>query len=129
MVDTVNISQLRRLPVVESKPKPEPAAGVSVPLVNSQEANGKDLPPQEEKASPEVTKGEVNDAVQQLNDHVQNLRRELQFSINESTGATVIHVFNSETGELVRSIPPEEALELANQLDAEKGGALVNIRA
>lgn len=77
-------------------------------------------------ATPAVTELEqVNRAVQQLNEHVQNIRRTLSFSVEESTGRTVISVYNSETDELIRQIPPDEALLLAERLQAHAGGSVL----
>lgn len=59
---------------------------------------------------------ELNNVVQNLNDFVQNIKRELHFSIDDNSGRTVITVINSSTDEVIRQIPPSEILELASAL-------------
>jgi flagellar protein FlaG len=61
-------------------------------------------------------KSALNQAVSKLNDHVQNIRRTLSFSISETTGRTIIEVYDSETDELIRQIPPEQTVKLAENL-------------
>jgi flagellar protein FlaG len=58
---------------------------------------------------------------------MQNLQRELQFSVDDQTGRTVIKVLDSETDTVIRQIPPEEILDLARKLkdqDDDKGKLL-----
>lgn len=42
---------------------------------------------------------------------------ELQFSVNEASGRTVVTVTDAQTGEVIREIPPPEQLNLAARLD------------
>ncbi len=42
---------------------------------------------------------------------------DLNFSIHEATGRTLVKVINSDTGETVREIPPEQILNLAAKID------------
>ena len=67
------------------------------------------------KAAPPDAK-QLEAAVAKLNDYVQSIRRTLSFSIEESTGRTVIKVYDAETDELIRQIPPEDTLRLANSI-------------
>ncbi len=68
-------------------------------------------------------------AVEQLNDLVQSLRRELQFSVSENSGRTIITVINKETEEIVRQIPPDEVLQILEHLQDLDGGLLAGVRA
>lgn len=45
----------------------------------------------------------------------------LAFSIDESTGKTIVTISDAETGEMIRQIPPEEMLEIARSLDKMQG--------
>ena len=63
---------------------------------------------------------ELKAAVQNINDFVQRVQRTLQFSVDDDTGTTVVKVLNSETDEVVRQFPPEEALALARHLQASE---------
>ena len=61
--------------------------------------------------------GKLDDVVRELNDHVQHVQRELQFSVDEDSGRTVIKVLDKETKDVIRQIPGEEALNFARKLD------------
>ena len=71
---------------------------------------------------------QVSRAVETLNELVQNQRRSLHFSVDEDTGRTVIRVVDPETDEVIRQIPAEEVLNLAQRLDGA-GGVLLQTRA
>jgi len=64
---------------------------------------------------------EIREAVSQLNEFVQGIRRELQFSVDEDSGHTVIRVYNTDTDELVRQIPSEEVLQAASLIEESVG--------
>jgi len=72
----------------------------------------------------EVSVGEqaenLQGAVSQINDYVQNLQRNLQFRVDEETGKDVVTVIDTASEEVIRQIPSEEALELARRLAANK---------
>ena len=57
------------------------------------------------------------DAVDSLNSKVQNLNRNLEFSINDDSGAVLVKVIDAKTREVLRQIPSEEALVLARNID------------
>ena len=59
-------------------------------------------------------------AVSQINDYVQNLQRNLQFTVDEESGKDVVTVIDSQSEEVIRQIPSEEALELARRLATNK---------
>ena len=58
----------------------------------------------------------VNEAVEQLNDYVQSLQRDLRFTVDEASGRTVVRVLESSSDQVVRQIPTETALRLAQNL-------------
>jgi flagellar protein FlaG len=55
-------------------------------------------------------------AVQAIEKFVQSVKRNLEFSIDETSGQVVVKVIASESGEVVRQIPSAEALKLAESL-------------
>jgi len=59
---------------------------------------------------------QLQEAVKGLQDYVQSLQRNLEFSVDESTGTTVVKVIARDSGEVIRQIPSETALELAKSL-------------
>ncbi len=88
----------------ESRQRQDTAAtGNSVPVAASPES------PDQTAASA----AEISRAVTQLNEYVQTINRELQFSVDEASGHTVITVLDALSGHVIRQIPGHEALALA----------------
>lgn len=78
----------------------------------------------DEARAPEQTAGNIvqfDAALRALREQAQTLRRELQFSIDEASGRTVITVTDAASGETIRQIPSEELLVLARRLGGEDG--------
>ena len=65
----------------------------------------------------------------ELSDMMAMLRKGLAFKLEESLGRQVVSVVDIDTGDLIRQIPNEEALELAIKLHekiAEMDGLLMS---
>ncbi|MBM3109055.1 flagellar biosynthesis protein FlaG [Pseudomonas sp. FFUP_PS_473] len=58
----------------------------------------------------------VKSAVKEIEKFLASSRRNLEFSTDEESGRIVVKVIASETGELVRQLPSEEALRIAHSL-------------
>ncbi len=65
-------------------------------------------------------------AVSKLKEYADTQKRQLNFSIDEVSEQTVIKVFNASSGELVRQIPSEEALKLAERASQNSSGGLLD---
>lgn len=85
--------------------------------------SGKQLPANSEKVA-DVSQEQVKEAVSKLNDYVQSTERTLDFQLDEESGRTVIKVFDKESSELIRQIPDELALTLAQKLNDEEPSLL-----
>lgn len=97
------------------------AAGQAVASTVSSQAVAPPVEAQPSRGTPEVKPGEdmtqlLEGLSQRLNEFVQDNARELEFRVNDEGGRVVILVRQSETGEVLRTIPPEEALALADNL-------------
>jgi len=91
------------------------------------------LPPIEAKAAPKVAEFEPKDidkAVEDLQNYVEALGRELSFRRDESINKSIITVRDANTNQLVRQIPAEEVVEVARQIkesmDKLRSGVLMN---
>lgn len=86
------------------------------------------------KVSPEAeTKGnemaaaepeKVQEAVSRINEYVQQSERSLEFRMDDTSGRTVIRVYDKQSEELIRQMPSELALELAQKLNDEEPSLL-----
>jgi len=75
-----------------------------------------------------ATKEVMQVAAQQIQGYLRDSGRNLNVTLDESTGKYVARVVNPETGEVVRSLPSEETLRIARNID-QMQGMLVNQRA
>ena len=87
--------------------------------------------------SSEVEQAEVNQtresegiesAVTRLNDYVQTVQRDLQFKLDDDSGKTIITVVDRNTDEVVRQIPDDVAIRLAQDLQQEEPISLFNAK-
>ncbi|MDG9927139.1 MULTISPECIES: flagellar protein FlaG [Pseudomonas] len=69
-----------------------------------------------EEESTAVTREDVEAAVATIQDFVQSVRRNINFSLEEGSGRVVVKVTDQGSGDLIRQIPSEEALQLAENL-------------
>lgn len=69
-----------------------------------------------EKEQP-LTDKEVNDTVDELNSFLQDMKRNLSFSVDDTSGQSVILVKDSESEEVIRQIPSEELVVLRKKMD------------
>ena len=60
-------------------------------------------------------------AVLELNDRLKDGGRGLSFAIDESVSLPVVIVKNEETGEVIRQIPTQTAVNMARSIDELKG--------
>ena len=66
-------------------------------------------------------KKEIDTAVENVNDFFQTVNRTLEFKLDEDSETMVVQVTDSETKEVVRQIPSEEFLQLAQRLEEFRG--------
>lgn len=95
----------------------------SAPVAPRQElpGGGQDLP---ETAGPQASgRATMKHAVDQINDYVQSLKRDLLFSVDQASGKSVVRVVDSQTGETIRQIPSEEILAISRALSSDMGPA------
>jgi flagellar protein FlaG len=86
-----------------------------------------------QKDSVKQTIAQMNDKLTQqvskMNEYVQSIQRDLNFSVDDSSGEVVVKVFNRHTNELIRQFPTEEALRLAERMkengDSNSGSGLI----
>ena len=75
---------------------------------------------------PSISVNDLKSEVAIVNDYVQNIQRDLQFSVDEDLERTVIKVVDSDSGELIRQIPEDIFLELARRLKEDGEVNLLN---
>jgi flagellar protein FlaG len=76
--------------------------------------------------SPELTEEVIRAVAEQIESYLRANGRNLQFSVDQETGRTVVTVRDSASGEIIRQIPDAEALRIAQSL-GKQPGTLVDI--
>ena len=125
MKDTViNISQPLPVPADPRRASDSrPSGGSPQPVVPLE--TGKPLP-QTERAAPSTeppksVEANLSSVVESLNDYLQSVERDLLFSVDDNSGRTIITVRDRESQEVIRQIPPEAVVALAEYLRDEGG--------
>jgi len=76
---------------------------------------------------PAVNPSELKRSIEQINKFLKN-NSEVQFSIDEASGFSVVKVIDTETKKVLRQFPSEQALEIGKSLQDFKG-LLINSKA
>lgn len=81
-------------------------------LTSSQQTNA-------EKSAREITAGELIEPIQRINETMRP--RGLEFELSEETSRVITRVIDRESRDVIRQIPAEEVLKIAEQLEKLKG--------
>lgn len=94
--------------------------------------SGKPLPPVVQTANPGLSDGgvlpesaermqaNVQAAVARMNEYIQSTQRDLQFNYDPNSGQTIVKVLDRSTQEVIRQIPDEIFLRLAQTLNPDE---------
>lgn len=78
----------------------------------------------------DAKRADVFEAMSKIQNYAHKVERNLNFSVDEGSGKTVIKVVDSATNELVRQIPAEEVLRIARALEqGDASGFLMETKA
>lgn len=70
-----------------------------------------------DSTSASASKKDMSDAITKLSDFAQSIERDIVFHVDDESGRTIVAVIDKETKEVIREIPGEEALKLAEDID------------
>ena len=106
--------------VKESAASPEVRQGLPADLPTETESVS---PAQEAKGSSNrpLSPEQLDKMVDDLNSFIQDVRRELRFSVDRDSGQTIIKVIDSKSQQVVRQIPPDDIVGMAELLDGRSG--------
>ena len=103
------------------------SAGRVVQNQSASQAQGVSKAEQLQKRN-EAQREALDGAVLQLNDYVQSVQRDLQFEVDNELGQTIVKVVDQKTQQVIRQIPDELALRLAEKLQQDEPLTLFNIK-
>ena len=95
----------------------------------SKVVSNSEMKPSNVSQSSQPTQEVIAKTAQQLQTFVQSMGRNLSFSVDGVTGYNVVRVVNPETGEVVRQLPSEELLKIAEAMQTINTSGLVNQKA
>lgn len=78
--------------------------------------------PQQSSPDPKA----VQAAVAAANEAMKSIKSEIDFSVDEDTGKTVVRVIDKQSGTIIRQMPSQEMLEIAKALDRLQGMLISN---
>lgn len=84
-------------------------------------SGGKNAPAVSENLSLAAGDARLNEAVSQLNDYIQSIHRNIEFTVDAKVNRVVVKVYNLDTGEILREIPAEEVLNMPNHIVKQMG--------
>jgi flagellar protein FlaG len=81
-------------------------------------------PVRQAPAAPAVQLHNIESVTRQIDSFLRSINRSLQFRVDESTGRMIVSICDAETGEVIRQVPGEEALRIAQDLENRLSGML-----
>lgn len=95
----------------------------ATPLVAANDSANRDVVPVSAPAPAPaaVDPAKLAEAIAAVQRFVQNTTENLNFSVDKTTGKTVVQLVNADTGEVLRQIPSEEMLSIAQALGQMQG--------
>lgn len=101
---------------------------VRVQVTNEQSSTFTPSPDKVAKDEPVTDARKVSEATRKVAELFQTVRRNLEFREDPSSGRMIVSVIDSESGELIRQIPPEQMIRMAEHLE-QMNGLLLGERA
>jgi flagellar protein FlaG len=92
-----------------------PAAPVAeVPAIAARQAS----------AAPPVEVPKIESVTRQIDSFLRSINRSVQFRVDQASGEMVVSICDAETGEIIRQVPGEEALRIAERIEAQLSAVL-----
>lgn len=95
----------------ESAAAPAPAASAAPPPANTSQGGGGQA----------VSAAELGEALERVREALAPVARNLQFSVDDDTGKTVVRIIDSSTNEVIKQFPSEEMLAISRSIDKLQG--------
>jgi flagellar protein FlaG len=78
-------------------------------------------PSAEAQTGQQASRNDVESAVKKVNQVVQAAARDIEFSVDKTSGEMVVKVVDRATKQVIRQIPSEEMLAIAQSIDKLQG--------
>ncbi|GGD72337.1 flagellar protein FlaG [Lacimicrobium alkaliphilum] len=121
----------RTVKAEEAKSPAETGENNASAIPSTEPANLEDIKAQQQSADKDKQKEEseqgIEAAIEEIREFANIQNRQLDFSIDEDSQRRVIRVLDAESGDMIRQIPTDEVLQLAErikELQTEVGAAV-----
>jgi len=109
-----NVSALNRADTRAQTQNAAPSS--SLPRNANEQASTKDLQKETQKQV-ELTRDQAEELAKRIESQINIERRSLSFQLNDNIGKTVVSVIDVNTDEVIRQIPSEDLVRLAEQVE------------
>lgn len=89
----------------------QPQAAVVLPADNAP------APERQAAAAKPLELHKIESVTKQIDSYLRSMNRSLQFRLDDATGQMVVTLRDSETGEVIRQVPGEDALRIAERIE------------
>lgn len=102
-------------PVIALRPS---SSGSTSPAVNIEKPVASNTEPATSASlTTEQARQPVEEAISSIKQFAQSIQRNLNFALDDSSGRVVVKVTDAMSGDVIRQIPSEDALRLAESLE------------
>ncbi len=75
--------------------------------------------PRQRPAARPVEIPKIESVTRQIDSFLRSINKSLQFRLDDATGQMVVSICDAETGEVIRQVPGEEALRIAQRIEGQ----------
>jgi len=83
-----------------------------------------EAPPRQAPAAPPVEVRKIESVTRQIDSFLRSINKSLQFRVDQATGEMVVTIRDEETGEVIRQVPGEDALRIAQRIEDQLSALL-----
>lgn len=113
----MNINAINSLPQPSAAARPLGLSNASLTATAEQPVAAKAEQAASASTSVEPAREPLEEAVSSIKQFAQSIQRNLNFALDDSSGRVVVKVTDAMSGDVIRQIPSEDALRLAESLE------------
>lgn len=117
----MNIDSIQSTTSLPRRAPSQEAPGNVAPVATRQQNAINETAPQSNLSTSQADKPTLEHAVQRISEYVSASRPEINFTIDETTGTQVVRIVDSQSKQVIRQMPSEEAIQIAQALDKLQG--------
>ena len=80
--------------------------------------------PRQEHAARPVTIPKIESVTRQIDSFLRSINKSLQFRVDQATGEMIVTIRDDSTGEVIRQVPGEDALRIAQRIEDQLSALL-----